>query len=219
MKIGVCSANSGPYTSRETLFVLADLAESFGIESIWVSEHLVLTDPRRPPSPMEPDDPILDPVATLAFLAARTDSVRLGTAIVVLPLRNPLILAKELASVDVLSNRPARDGRLRTGGHAPDDPRGRRVVRMGSRPRGDRATHGGAAGNGEDTPRGEGLGELEITITPPSDVDLVAAKRYEELGVHRLNLMLPWSLGGTELTSFFTAIVRPLVRQHPSNED
>src|SRR5262245_59755663 len=85
------------------LLLLARLAESMGIESIWVSEHLVLTDPRRPPSPMDPEDPILDRVTALAFLAARTDSVRLGTGIIVLPHRNPLILAKELATVDVLS--------------------------------------------------------------------------------------------------------------------
>src|SRR5215470_2006882 len=85
------------------LSVLADAAEAAGAESIWVSEHVVLMDPRQPPSPMDPTDPILDPVTTLAFLAGRTRSVRLGTGVVVLPLRNPVVLAKELATVDVLS--------------------------------------------------------------------------------------------------------------------
>ena len=103
MRIGVCSANSGPYATREMLELLSEAAEAVGIESIWVSEHPVLADPRRPPSPMDPEDPILDPVTSLAFLAGRTRSVRLGTGIVVLPLRNPLILAKELATLDVLS--------------------------------------------------------------------------------------------------------------------
>ena len=56
-----------------------------------------------PPSPMDPQDPILDPVTALAYLAGITSSVRLGTGVVVLPLRNPLILAKALATVDVLS--------------------------------------------------------------------------------------------------------------------
>jgi len=107
VKIGVCSANSGPYTSRPMLIELAERAEAVGLESIWVSEHTVVADPREPPSPMDPEDPILDPVTTLAFLAARTRSVRLGTGIVVLPLRNPLILAKGLSTVDVLS-----EGRL-----------------------------------------------------------------------------------------------------------
>ena len=103
MKIGVCSANSGPYTTREALLEVAVQSEAVGIESIWVSEHLVVADPREPPSQMNPEDPILDPVATLAFLAGTTRSVLLGTGVVVLPLRNPLILAKELATVDVLS--------------------------------------------------------------------------------------------------------------------
>ena len=107
MKIGVCSANSGPYTTRAALKSVAELAEGFGVESVWVSEHPVLADPQQPPSPMDPADPILDPVATLAFLAGRTTSVRLGSAVIVLPFRNPLVLAKELATVDVLS-----EGRL-----------------------------------------------------------------------------------------------------------
>src|SRR5215470_15955526 len=107
MKIGICSANSGPYTTRAALDSLAELAEQYGVESVWASEHSVLADPRQPPSPMDPGDPILDPVASLAYLAGRTRSVRLGTGVIVLPFRNPLILAKELATVDVLS-----EGRL-----------------------------------------------------------------------------------------------------------
>jgi probable F420-dependent oxidoreductase len=103
VRVGVCSANAGPYSTRDALAELARLAESFGIESIWVSDHVVVPDPREPPSRMDPEDPILDPVAALAFLAARTESVRLGSGVIVLPLREPLVLAKQLATVDVLS--------------------------------------------------------------------------------------------------------------------
>ena len=103
MKIGVCSANSGPYATPARLRSVAELCEATGVESIWVSEHLVLSDPRTPPSPMDPEDPILDPVTSLAFLAGITSSVRLGTGVIVLPLRNPLVLAKALATVDVVS--------------------------------------------------------------------------------------------------------------------
>src|SRR5215813_11002958 len=103
MKIGLCSVNSGPYTTRAALKSVAELAEGFGVESVWVSEHPVLADPQEPPSPMDPSDPILDPVTTLAYLAGRTRSVRLGTGVIVLPFRNPLILAKELATVDIVS--------------------------------------------------------------------------------------------------------------------
>jgi probable F420-dependent oxidoreductase len=52
---------------------------------------------------MAPDERILDPIVTLTFLAAHTQQVRLGTGIIILPQRNPLVLAKELASLDVLS--------------------------------------------------------------------------------------------------------------------
>jgi probable F420-dependent oxidoreductase len=52
---------------------------------------------------MPPDMPILDPVVALTFLAAHTSRIRLGTGIIILPQRNPLVLAKELASLDVLS--------------------------------------------------------------------------------------------------------------------
>ena len=53
---------------------------------------------------MEPDDPIFDPVVLLAHLAARTERILLGTGVIVLPQRNPLVLAKQLATLDVLSS-------------------------------------------------------------------------------------------------------------------
>jgi alkanesulfonate monooxygenase SsuD/methylene tetrahydromethanopterin reductase-like flavin-dependent oxidoreductase (luciferase family) len=59
--------------------------------------------------------------------------------------------------------------------------------------------------------RGEGLGALEITVTPPDEVDPAGAAAYEELGVDRLNLMLPWSTDGDEISSFFEGVVAPLV--------
>ena len=55
-----------------------------------------------PPRPGA-EDRILDPVVALTFLAAQTTSVALGTGIIILPQRNPLVLAKQLASLDVLS--------------------------------------------------------------------------------------------------------------------
>jgi len=62
-------------------------------------------------------------------------------------------------------------------------------------------------------PRNEGLGPLEITITPPGDVDVETAARYAALGVDRLNLMLPWESG--RLDSFFERVVQPLVDADP----
>jgi probable F420-dependent oxidoreductase len=82
---------------------VARLAEDLGFDSLWVADHVVVPSPRVEPSPMEPDEALLDPVAALGFLAARTSRIRLGTGVLVLPQRNPLVLAKQLASVDVLS--------------------------------------------------------------------------------------------------------------------
>lgn len=117
MKIGLCSANAGSCADPEVLTGVAEQAEALGFESLWVSEHLVLADPRVPPSPMEPTDPILEPITALAYVAARTRRLRLGTGVVVLPLRNPLVVAKALATLDVVSG-----GRLIFGigvGYAP----------------------------------------------------------------------------------------------------
>ena len=64
---------------------------------------MVLPDPRQPPSPAAPDYAMLHPSTNLAFLAAVTDSVKLGTGITLIAQRNPLVLAKEMASLDYIS--------------------------------------------------------------------------------------------------------------------
>lgn len=84
--------------------MLAQHAEAVGMESMWTGEHVVFPSPRQPPSPAEPDHPMLHPSTVLAFLAAKTSTIRLGTGIVLIAQRNPLVLAKEMASLDVLSN-------------------------------------------------------------------------------------------------------------------
>jgi probable F420-dependent oxidoreductase len=91
------------HAGADVLERVGPLAEELGYDSVWTGEHVVVPDPRVPPSPMEPLDPILDPVVALAFLAARTSRIRLATGIIVLPQRNPLVLAKQLASLDSVS--------------------------------------------------------------------------------------------------------------------
>ena len=103
MKLGLFSMTTGPCTYPDGAARVARAAEAAGFDSLWGGEHVVLPDPRVPPSPLEPEDRILDPVVTLAFLAAHTTRIRLGTGIIILPQRNPLVLAKQLASLDVLS--------------------------------------------------------------------------------------------------------------------
>jgi probable F420-dependent oxidoreductase len=103
LKFGLFSMNDYVCSYPEVAVGIAQLAESAGFDSLWAGEHVVLPDPQVSPSPMAPDDRILDPVIALTFLAAHTRQVRLGTGIIILPQRNPLVLAKELASLDELS--------------------------------------------------------------------------------------------------------------------
>jgi probable F420-dependent oxidoreductase len=88
---------------REALARIGPLAEELGYDSIWFGEHVVAPDPHVKPSPMQPTDPMLDGAVGLSFLAGITERIRLATGIVILPQRNPLVLAKQLATLDVLS--------------------------------------------------------------------------------------------------------------------
>ena len=103
MKFGLFAVNMYACSYPETAIQVAQLAEEAGFESLWAGEHVVLPDPQVPRSPMAPHDRILDPIIALTYLAAHTSRVRLGTGIIILPQRNPLVLAKELASLDELS--------------------------------------------------------------------------------------------------------------------
>jgi probable F420-dependent oxidoreductase len=103
LKFGLFDINQWACLDPLVLSSTARQAEAAGLESLWCGEHVVLPDPRVPPSPMEPTDPILDPTVALTYAAAVTRTIRLGTGVIILPQRNPLVLAKELASLDVLS--------------------------------------------------------------------------------------------------------------------
>src|SRR5580700_5366367 len=104
MKFGLFGINSGPCAFPKCAAAVARAAEDAGFESVWTGEHVILPDPQAPPSPVAADYPMLDPAISLAFVAAHTTKIRLGTGIIILPQRNPVVLAKELASTDVLSN-------------------------------------------------------------------------------------------------------------------
>ena len=103
MKIGLFGINMGPLSDPAASRRVAEAAEAAGFESLWAGEHVVLPEPQRPPSPLPPDYPMLDPNICFARLAAYTHTVRFGTGIIILPQRNPLVLAKEMASLDVLT--------------------------------------------------------------------------------------------------------------------
>jgi probable F420-dependent oxidoreductase len=103
MQLGIFGVNSSITHVPGATARLARLCEELGYESWWAGEHVVLPSPRVAPSPMRPEDPILDPLVHLAYVAAITDRMVLGTGIIILPQRNPLVLAKQIATLDVLS--------------------------------------------------------------------------------------------------------------------
>jgi probable F420-dependent oxidoreductase len=112
MKFGLMYANGGPFAYPQMLTHLAQTAERVGVESLWTVEHVVIpvgyksTYPYDPSGkiPMPAQMPIPDPLSWLAYTAAVTKTIKLATGILILPQRHPLYVAKEVASLDVLSN-------------------------------------------------------------------------------------------------------------------
>jgi probable F420-dependent oxidoreductase len=251
MSFGLYGLHRDGNVEPDVLLRRATLAEAAGFESLWVGDHIAL--------PVgEGNPPRLEALVTLTYLAAVTSRVRLGVGLIVLPQRQPVLLAKQLTSVDVLSGgrltvavgagyvepelhamgvslaergartdeylaamralwdaAPSFTGRfvsfsgvvqypspiqrphppIVVGGHSPAAYR--RAVRHGSGWYGwglDVDQTGQALRALAETARGEQrpaeLGELEITITPPGPLDLDTARRYADLGVHRLIIEL-----------------------------
>lgn len=103
MKIGLFGINVGLATDPGAGVQAAQQAEALGYDSVWTGEHIVLPDPQVPPSPAPPDAPMGDSAVALAYLASVTTTIKLGTGIIILPQRQPAVLAKSLASLDHLS--------------------------------------------------------------------------------------------------------------------
>jgi probable F420-dependent oxidoreductase len=118
MQIGAKLPNSGPLPLDPGIPAMARALEEAGFDSLWVSDHIVLPREIRSRYPFAADGkatwatgtPYLDALVALALAAAATERVRLGTAVLVLPLRNPVEFAKQAASIDVASG-----GRLELG--------------------------------------------------------------------------------------------------------
>src|SRR3954447_21428910 len=112
MDFGIIFANVGPAVLPDYAATLGQLAEENGFESIWTVEHVVVpagyeseypySPSGRMPGPEEP--PIPDPLVWLTHVGAHTKRIKLATGVLILPQRNPVVLAKEVATLDVLSN-------------------------------------------------------------------------------------------------------------------
>jgi probable F420-dependent oxidoreductase len=111
MEVGVTLPTSGPLAGPEAVGAVAAHAEAAGFTSVWVTDHIAIpvqadsaypyTRDGRPP--WEPSVPYLDALTVLAWVAARTRTVRLGVSVLVLPMRHPLPVAKAVATLDCLS--------------------------------------------------------------------------------------------------------------------
>ncbi|HJQ82863.1 MAG TPA: LLM class F420-dependent oxidoreductase [Candidatus Binatia bacterium] len=112
MKFGLMYANAGPFAYPEMLTHLARTAERTGIESMWTIEHVVIPVGYKSTYPYDPSGkipapeqmPMPDPLLPLAYAAAVTSTLKLATGILILPQRHPIYVAKEVATLDVLSH-------------------------------------------------------------------------------------------------------------------
>ena len=111
MKFGIIFANIGPAVQPEHAAALGQLAEENGFDSIWTVEHVLVPADYQSEYPYSPtgkmpgpeESPIPDPLVWLTYVGAMTKRIKLATGVLILPQRNPLVLAKEVATLDVLS--------------------------------------------------------------------------------------------------------------------
>jgi alkanesulfonate monooxygenase SsuD/methylene tetrahydromethanopterin reductase-like flavin-dependent oxidoreductase (luciferase family) len=85
----------GKLPSPDSIYKMAEVAESLGFDSVWVWDHFLLGSRKV--------FPVLDSLATLASIGARTNRIKLGTSVLILALRNPIIVAKVISTIDYLT--------------------------------------------------------------------------------------------------------------------
>jgi probable F420-dependent oxidoreductase len=115
MRVGAAVGNVGNFGSEPGVagcLSVAEEAERLGYDSVWVHDHVVMPSNvasrylynTSGDSPFRTDQYIYDPLAVMAAIAARTSRVQIGTSVLIVPYRNPLVLAKTLATIDQIAN-------------------------------------------------------------------------------------------------------------------
>lgn len=105
VRVGLCVPNFGSNLSKESVVSAAVEADRLGYDSIWVTDHIAIG-----ASHPYPYGRTYEAITTLSYLAGKTESIKLGTSVIVAPLRNAVLVAKQLATLDVLT-----EGRLVVG--------------------------------------------------------------------------------------------------------
>ncbi|MCL5950237.1 MAG: TIGR03619 family F420-dependent LLM class oxidoreductase [Chloroflexi bacterium] len=95
MKFGIGMENYGPAITFDAIRRVALAAEELGYDSIWTTDHILV-----PRAARDPYGRIFECMVTLAMVASITQRVRLGTSVIVLPMRNPVLFAKQVATID-----------------------------------------------------------------------------------------------------------------------
>jgi len=111
MKIGIVSVGLGPFSVPDIMAQVARTAEQCGFESLWAPDHSAIPDGHQSKCPYTPDGeipggpqaPLVEPISALSFLAGLTSKIKLGTGVMILPQRHPFYVAKELATLDLIS--------------------------------------------------------------------------------------------------------------------
>ncbi len=112
MKFGLRYLNMGRFTDANAAIEFLQAAEEAGFESAWTVEHTVMPDGYESAYPYSDDGkiaggvsdfPIPDPIVWMTYVAARTERIKLGTGILILPQHNPIVVAKQLATFDVVA--------------------------------------------------------------------------------------------------------------------
>ncbi len=100
MHFGVILPNYGLDSSVDGIRRTAELAEELGFDSVWATEHIIVG-----PDAVDPYGRVYDPFVTLGWIAGWTERIELGTSIVLVPLHNPMHLAKQASTLQALSAR------------------------------------------------------------------------------------------------------------------
>lgn len=99
MKFGIALPNFGMYAEKGSILRIVRAAEELGFDSLWVSDHIVIPDSHKGFGNV-----FYEPLITLTYVSACTAKIHLGTSVLIMPYRNPIVLAKMLSTLDVLSN-------------------------------------------------------------------------------------------------------------------